>query len=112
MNKCWSSMMALAACGIAASASLDAPAFAFSQICYVGGSTDAPVEVRARPDRKARIVTRLAPLDLVRSENRDRNGWSYVFWSLDDDSIATASQSKRAGKGWIKHDDIRGECED
>lgn len=112
MNKSWSGMMALATCCTAACAPLDASAFAFSQICDVGGAVDAPVEVRARPDRKATIVTRLAPLDLVRSENRDRNGWSYVFWSLDDDSIATTSRSKRAGKGWIKRDDIRGECED
>lgn len=72
-------------------------AFAFN--CYIGEQA-GDVILRKGPNDKADIVTHLVWSDMVKdiASVPERSGWVYV----------RASKLK----GWLKHDQIRGECED
>ena len=102
-----------ASVGLAMAAMLyTAPAHAFA--CYVGESAAGPVLLYKRPDAASRVVARLESNFMVGDGRhaRERNGWVFVRWSRTQSSQAEFERGKGDGKGWMRREDIRGECED
>lgn len=87
-------------------------AFAFA--CYVGEAPEGAVLLHKQPDEKSEVVARLKHSNMVGdvARVRERNGWIYVIWSKQQSSQSAFSRGKGDGRGWMKHDQIRGECED
>ncbi len=88
------------------------PASAFA--CYVGEVREGFVLLRDRPTDTAKVIAQLESSNMVGDVSgvRERNGWVYVRWSRTQSSQAEFRRGKGNGKGWMKRDDIRGECED
>jgi hypothetical protein len=88
------------------------PASAFA--CYVGNAPEGFVPLREQPDDKAKIIMRMASSSMVGDVRgvRERKGWIYVRWSKTQSSQAALESGKADAKGWMKRDQISGECED
>lgn len=88
------------------------PALAFA--CYVGESPQGFVTVHKKPDSGAKIVARLTQFMMVSEGRRmrERDGWIFVHWSTKQMSQDDFFSGKGEGKGWMRRQDIRGECED
>ncbi len=112
MTRRRSGVLALCLAPVAMSLLLNGPASAFA--CYVGESPDGVVLLRERPDDKARIVAQLSEFNMVSDAPavRERNGWIHVRWSKTQLSQKDFARGKGDGKGWMKREHIRGECED
>lgn len=84
------------------------PVFGFA--CYVG--QDIPLY--KRPSDKAKIVAQLKSTYMVGeiSSVRQRDDWIYVRWSIEQTNQAEFERGIGDGKGWVKLDQIIGECED
>lgn len=89
-----------------------APASAFA--CYVGLPPDGPVILRKSAGDKAKAIKPLDQYDMVTEipAVRERNGWVKVFWYKTLMSDPHFARKDRDGRGWIRRDQIRGECED
>ena len=95
-------------------AGLTLPGRASAFACYVGQSSDGPVVLRKRSGERAKAIKQLDQYDMVTEVPgvRERNGWVKVFWYKTLMSEPNFSRNARDGQGWIRRDQIRGECED
>jgi len=93
---------------------LTRPAQASTFVCYVGTAPDGPVVLRKRPNDQAKAVRPLDQFDMVTDVSgvRERDGWVYVIWSKSMISSTNFRPNQGDGRGWIKRDQIRGECAD
>lgn len=89
-----------------------APALAFA--CYVGASPAGFIAVHKRASSHSQVVARLTEFMMVSEGRRmrEREGWILVRWSKAQLSQADFKHGKGDGKGWIRREEIRGECED
>lgn len=105
-------LLSLATAALSVGLTCPAPASAF--VCYVGTAPDGPVVLRKRPDDRAKAARPLDPFDMVTDVSgvRERGGWVYVIWSKTMISSTHFRPNQGDGRGWIKRDQIRGECAD
>ena len=82
--------------------------------CYVGASPAGFVAVHKRASSHSQVVARLTEYMMVSEGRRvrERDGWIHVRWSKTQLSQAAFERGKGDGKGWIRREEIRGECED
>ena len=97
-----------------ASAAVFRPTAALAFACYVGESPQGFVNVHKKPDGGSKIVARLTQFMMVSEGRRmrERDGWIFVHWSAEQMSQDDFQRGKGQGKGWMRREDIRGECED
>lgn len=101
-------ILALTVTSVAAAFLSHASAFGFA--CYVG--QDVPLY--KFPNEKAKIVAQLKSTYMVGevSDVPQRDGWILVRWSIEQTNQAEFGRGKGQGKGWLKYDQVIGECED
>lgn len=99
---------------VVASAVALQPAPALAIACYVGASPAGFVAVHKRASSHSQVVARLTEYMMVSEGRRvrERDGWIHVRWSKTQLSQAAFERGKGDGKGWIRREEIRGECED